>query len=259
MPKRHTLAGQNNVSLEIVCFLSYSKLFLYLASSVHPRHGGGDARKAHVDHSRYSESLEILFLLVDTLHYLSYQLSTSYFHHCYLFHRPSPLQMDMIRSIIPLTSYQPVTFISSLPPVPSTIATVDGYAKKAHVDRSKHCESRNCAYFRLFSTRLTTSSVDPRHGGGDARKAHVDHSRYSESLEILGDTLHYLSYQLSTSYFHHCYLFHPPLPLWTDMIRSIIPLTSYQPVTFITTTCSIRHRYCGWICQKGTRWPVKIM
>ena len=113
MPKRHTLAGQNNVSLDIVCFLSYSKLFIYLISSVHPRHGGGDARKAQVDHSRYCKSLEILCLLVDTLHYSSYQLSTSNFHHCYLFHPPSSLQMDMIRSIISLTSYQPVTFITA--------------------------------------------------------------------------------------------------------------------------------------------------
>ena len=113
-----------------------------------------------------------------------------------------------------------------------------------------------------FSTRLTTSSVHPRHGGGDARKAHVGHSRYCESLEILClsvDTLHYFSYQLSTSYFHHCYLFHPPSPLQMDMIRSIIPLTSYQPVTFITATCSIHHRHCGWICKKGTRWLVKTL
>ena len=113
MPKWHTLAGQNIVSLEVVCFLSYSKLFLYLVSSVHPRHGGGDARKAQVDHSRYCESLERLCISVDTLHYFSYQLSTRYFHHCYLFHQPSPLQMDMIRSIIPLTSYKPVNFITA--------------------------------------------------------------------------------------------------------------------------------------------------
>ena len=92
MPKRHTLAGQNNVSLEIVCFLSCSKLFIYLVSSVHPRHGGGDARKAQVDHSRYCESLEILCISVDMLHYFSYQLS-----------------------------------ISSLLPVPSTTTTADGY------------------------------------------------------------------------------------------------------------------------------------
>ena len=101
--------------------------------SVHPRHGGGDARKAHVGHSRYCESLEILCLSVDMLHYFSFQLSTR------------------------------VTFIL----LPSTIAIVDRYAKKAYVGRSKYCESRNCTCFchtqYHFSARLTTSSVHLRH------------------------------------------------------------------------------------------------
>ena len=167
----------------------------------------------------------------DTLHYFSYKLSTSNFHHCHLFHPPSLLLMDMPK-------------------------------RHALADQNNVSLEIGCflSYSKLFL--YLVSSVHPRHGGGDARKAHVDHSRYSESLEILFllvDTLHYLSYQLSTSYFHHCYLFHRPSPLQMDMIRSIIPLTSYQPVTFITTTCSIHHRHCGWICQKGTRWPVKIM
>ena len=182
-------------------------------------------------HSRYCESLEILCISVDMLHYFSYQLSTSYFHHCYLFHPPSPLWMDM-----PKRHTLAGQNIVSL-----EIVRVSQYS---------------------FSTRLTTSSIHPRHGGGDARKAHLEQSQYCEILEILYlsvDTLHYFSYQLSTSYFHHCYLFHPPSPLQMDMIRSIISLTSYQPVIFMTASSSIHHRHCGWICQKGTCWLVKTL
>ena len=132
------------------------------------RHGGGDARKAHMGHSRYCESLEILFFLVDTLHYSSYQLSTSYFHHCYLFHSPSLLWMDMPKrhTLVGqnIVSLEIVCFLS-------------------------------CSKLFLY----LVSSVHPRHGGGDARKAHEGHSRYCESLEILCllvDMLHYFSYQL---------------------------------------------------------------
>ena len=189
MPKRHMLAGQNNVSLEIVCFLSYSNLFIYLVSSVYPRHGGGDARKAHLEQSQNCEILEILCPSVDTLHYFSYQLSTSYFHHCYLFHPPSPLWMDMPKR--------------------------HSLAGQNNVSLEIVC-FLSCSKLFIY----LVSSVHTHHGGGDARKAQVDHSRYCESLEILCllvDTLHYSSYQLSTSYFHHCYLFHPPSPLWMDM------------------------------------------
>ena len=52
MPERHTLAGQIMVSLEIFCvFPSISEFTSYVllsSSSIHYRHNGGDARKAHV-------------------------------------------------------------------------------------------------------------------------------------------------------------------------------------------------------------------
>ena len=151
MPKRHTLAGQNIVSLEIVRVSQYSFSTRLTNSSIHPRHGGGDARKAHLEQSQYSESLEILCLSVDTLHYSSYQLSTSYFHHCYLFHPPMPLWMDLPKRHI--LAGQSIVSLETV--------RVSQYP---------------------FSTRLTTSSIHPRHGGGDARKAQ---SQYSETLEIL--------------------------------------------------------------------------
>ena len=165
---------------------------------------------------RHTWAIRDTVRVYDTLHYFFYKLSTSYYHHYHLFHPPSPLLMDM---------------------------------PKRHTLAGQNNVSLEIVCFLSYSKLFLylASSVHPCHGGGDARKAHVDHSRYSESLEILVDTLHYLSSQLSTSYFHHCYLFHPPLPLWTDMIRSIIPLTSYQPVTFITATCSIDHHHCRWI------------
>ena len=47
MPERHTLAGQIMVSLDILCDRPY---VLLLSSSIHYRHNGGDARKAHVKH-----------------------------------------------------------------------------------------------------------------------------------------------------------------------------------------------------------------
>ena len=119
-----------SVSLEIVCFLSYSKLFHYLISSVHPRHGGGDARKAHVGRSRYCESLEILCLSVDMLHYFSYQLSISS-----LLPVPSTITTADGYDTFHYFSYKQL--LSSLLTVSSTITTVDGYAKKAHVGRSK--------------------------------------------------------------------------------------------------------------------------
>ena len=45
MAERHMLTGQIMVSLDILCDLSYVLLF---SSSIHYRHNGGDARKAHV-------------------------------------------------------------------------------------------------------------------------------------------------------------------------------------------------------------------
>ena len=47
MPERHTLAGQIMVSLDILCDRPYVVLS---SSSIHYRHNGGDARKAHVKH-----------------------------------------------------------------------------------------------------------------------------------------------------------------------------------------------------------------
>ena len=195
-----------------MCFLSYSKLFIYLVSSVHPRHGGGDARKAHLEQSQYSESLEILCLSVDTLHYSSCQLSI---HHCYLFHPPSPLQMDMIRSIISLTSYFHHCYLFH-PPMPLWMDL-----PKRHTLAGQNIVSLEIVRVSQypFSTRLTTSSIHPRHGGGDAREAHLEQSQYCEILEIL------------------C----------LRLILSIISLTSYQQVIFITATCSIHHRHCRWI------------
>ena len=47
MPESHTLAGQIMVSLDILCDRPYVVLS---SSSIHYRHNGGDARKAHVKH-----------------------------------------------------------------------------------------------------------------------------------------------------------------------------------------------------------------
>ena len=47
MSERHTLAGQIMVSLDILCDRPYVQLS---SSSIHYRHNGGDARKAHVKH-----------------------------------------------------------------------------------------------------------------------------------------------------------------------------------------------------------------
>ena len=47
VPERHTWAGQIMVSLDILCDRPY---VLLSSSSIHYRHNGGDARKAHVKH-----------------------------------------------------------------------------------------------------------------------------------------------------------------------------------------------------------------
>ena len=47
MEEMHTLAGQIIVSLDILCDRPY---VLLSSSSIHYRHNGGDARKAHVKH-----------------------------------------------------------------------------------------------------------------------------------------------------------------------------------------------------------------
>ena len=47
MSERHMLAGQIMVSLDILCDRPY---VLLSSSSIHYRHNGGDARKAHVKH-----------------------------------------------------------------------------------------------------------------------------------------------------------------------------------------------------------------
>ena len=79
MPERHTWAGLIIVSLDILCFsIDLRAYFLYpviiqfhpllpqwrrcqkgtheASSSIHYRHNGGDARKAHVGRSNYGES-----------------------------------------------------------------------------------------------------------------------------------------------------------------------------------------------------------
>ena len=50
MPERHTLAGQIMVSLDILCDPEYTSYVLLSSSSIHYRHNGGDARRAHVKH-----------------------------------------------------------------------------------------------------------------------------------------------------------------------------------------------------------------
>ena len=47
VPERHTWAGQIMVSLDILCDRPYVPLS---SSSIHYRHNGGDASKAHVKH-----------------------------------------------------------------------------------------------------------------------------------------------------------------------------------------------------------------
>ena len=81
MPERHTLAGQIMVSLDILCDLRGYFLCPVIiqfhplppqwrrcqkgtheaSSSIHYRHNGGDARKAHVGRSNYGESRYFLY------------------------------------------------------------------------------------------------------------------------------------------------------------------------------------------------------
>ena len=76
MPERHTWAGQTMVSLDILCVSRVYFLCPVIiqfhplppqwrrcqkgtreaSSSIHYRHNGGDARKAHVSRSNYGES-----------------------------------------------------------------------------------------------------------------------------------------------------------------------------------------------------------
>ena len=84
MPERHTLAGQIMVSLDILCDLrgyflcpviiqfhplppqwrGCQKGTREASSSIHYRHNGGDARKAHVGRSNYGESRYFMCLKV---------------------------------------------------------------------------------------------------------------------------------------------------------------------------------------------------
>ena len=56
MPERHTWAGQTMVSLDILCVCIDLRVYFlrmscyHLVPSMHYRHNGGDARKAHVNH-----------------------------------------------------------------------------------------------------------------------------------------------------------------------------------------------------------------
>ena len=79
MPERHTWAGQNMVSLDILCVSIDLRVYFLCSviiqfhpllsqwrgcqkgtreasSSIHYRYNGGDARKAHVSRSNYGES-----------------------------------------------------------------------------------------------------------------------------------------------------------------------------------------------------------
>ena len=79
MPERHTWAGQIMVSLDILCVSIHLKVYFLCpviiqfhplppqwrrcqkgtreaSSSIHYRHNGGDARKAHMGRSNYGES-----------------------------------------------------------------------------------------------------------------------------------------------------------------------------------------------------------
>ena len=88
IPERHTCTGQIMVSLDILCVSIDLRVYLYvllLSSSIHYRHNGGGARKAHVKHSKPCESRNCVSVVLDYISLYSYQPVMN------LFRPPPPL------------------------------------------------------------------------------------------------------------------------------------------------------------------------
>ena len=153
--KAHVKAGQIMVSLDILCVSIDLRVYFLCpviiqfhplppqwrrcqkgtreaSSSIHYRHNGGDARKAHVGRSNYGESRYFV-----------------------CFHRS--------QSILLMSCYHPV---------PSITATMEEMPERHTWSIKFHPlppQWRRCQK----GTREASSSIHYRHNGGDARKAHV--------------------------------------------------------------------------------------
>ena len=156
----------------------YTSYVLLSSSSIHYRHNGGEARKAHVKHP--VASITATMEEKPERHMLAGQIMVS---------------LDILCVSIDLRVYFLCPVIIQFHPLPpqwrrSQKGTHEvsssihyrhngGDARKAHVGRSNYGESR---YFVSPSISentsyvlLSSSSIHYRHNGGDARKAHVKH------------------------------------------------------------------------------------
>ena len=152
MPERHTLAGQIMVSLDILCVSIDLKVYFLCpviiqfhplppqwrrsmpegtreaSSSIHYRHNGGDARKAHVKHPVPS--------ITATMEEMPER------HTCSIQFHPLPPQWRGCQKGTREAS-------SSI-----YYCNNGGDARKAHVRYSKHCEPRNCVFLSYSITYL---------------------------------------------------------------------------------------------------------
>ena len=176
MPERHTLAGQTMVSLDILCVSIDLRVYFLCpviiqfhpflpqwrgcqkeaSSSIHYRHNGGDARKAHVKHP--VPSITATMEEMPERHTWAGQTMVSLDILC--FHRS--------QSILLMSCYHPV---------PSIPATMEGMPERSIQFHPLPPQWRGCQK----GTREASSSIHYRHNGGDARKAHVGWSNYGES------------------------------------------------------------------------------
>ena len=245
MPERHTWAGQIMVSLDILCVSIDLRVYFLCpviiqfhplppqwrrcqkgtreaSSSIHYRHNGGDARKAHMGRSNYGESR----------YFVCFHRSQSPLMSCHNggdMKHPVPsitatmeemperhtwagqimVSLDILCVSIDLRVY-------FLCPVIEFHATMEEIPERHMWSIQFHPlppQWRRCQK----GTHEASSSIHYRHNGGDARKAHVKHPVPSITATMEGmPERHTWSIQ-----------FHPLPPQWRR-------------------------------CQKGTRGPVKL-
>ena len=170
MSERHMLAGQIMVSLDILCDRPY---VLLSSSSIHYRHNGGDARKAHVKHP--VPSITATMEEMSERHMLAGQIMVSLDILC-----DRPYVLLSSSSIHYRHNGGDARKAQVKHPDPSITATMEEMPERHTLSIQFHPlppQWRGCHK----GTREASSSIHYRHNGGDARKAHVGRSNYGES------------------------------------------------------------------------------